>query len=292
MKPGIYSREQVSWSDYLAIPAINQSTLKWIAKSPLHYLHVLESGGSKATAAMRLGSAAHLATLEPERVLDSVAVWTAPPGKKTDNFSGKEYELFKAAADAEHREVIKQRELDEAYAIAEAVRTNKLAARYLKRGTPESVLVWVDKATGLLCKARVDWLSLSVPDVMVELKTSADVSPWVFSGRYAKMGYDVQTAFYCDGYEAITGRPLYAKCVAVEAGEPHDVIVYDLAEVVDVGRELYRGYLGKVAECRKEARWPGQSPDSELTLTLPKWRDPFESDEDVSELGLEGFGNE
>lgn len=287
MKPGIYTRVEVSEAQYRAIDAINQSTLKAIAKSPLHYQHALRFG-VKETGAMRLGTVAHAAVLEPEIIGRRFAVWVPPPEAKTDNFTGKEFKLFREASEAQGRSVIKQRELDEAYQIAEAIRSHKMAKRYLARGSAEVVLIWIDKATGLLCKARLDWVSLSVPDVMLELKTTGDVAQWVFSGRFAKMQYDVQTAFYSDGYETLTGRPLYAKCAAVESSEPHDVIVYDLAEVVDVGREMYRGYMAKLAECRAASAWPGQAPDAELALTLPKWRDPSD-DEDLTGLGLEGM---
>ena len=120
--------------------------------------------------------------------------------------------------------------------------------------------------------------------------SSFPVSPWAFSGKFAKLGYHIQTAFYCMGYRAITGRALYPKCAAVESAEPHDVIMYDLSEVVDVGEATCRELLDKLHACMKAGAWPGQAPSSELVLTLPKWIDgDDEGDNPLEDIGLEGF---
>jgi hypothetical protein len=146
--------------------------------------------------------------------------------------------------------------------------------------------VWRDKETQILCKARLDFISHAVADVMTELKTAVDVAPWSFERAFAKRSYDVQTAFYCSGYETITGRPLYPKCIAIENTEPHDIVVYDLNEVTDVGRELYREMMATLADCRKSGLWLGQHPLHEVTLHLPKWRDPEDQD-DLADIGVE-----
>lgn len=280
--PGLYRRDEI---DYEAINAVNQSTLKRIAKSPLHYQHRLEHE-LPSTVPMRLGSVAHTAILEPDRLARDYAVWN-PDGKKPD-FRGKDFEEFAALAVMSGKRVIKPAEIEAAHRMAAAVQRNQLARRYLARGQAEPILVWIDEATGIACKARLDWISTSVADVMAELKTAADVAPFAFESAFARNGYDVQTAFYCDGYKAATGRELYPKCIAVESSAPHDVIVYDLAEVVDVGRELYREMLATLAECRRTGLWLGQSPTSERTLRLPRWRDPAEADANtLDDLGLE-----
>lgn len=283
--PGIYRGLELE--EYAAIPAVNQSTLKAIGKSPLHYRHRLDAGLA-ATPPMRLGAIAHCACLEPDALGSRYAVYEPPDGKP-DRFAGKHYDAFVEAEAVLGRTVIKQRELDAALRIRSALVASKPAARYLARGEAEVVLVWHDAATQILCKARIDWLSLSVPDVLVELKTARDTGPWLFSTAFARAGYDVQTAFYHDGYHALVGREPGDKCIAIENVEPHDTVVYDLAEVVDTGREIYRGYLARLLECRKSGKWLGQCATDEQILRLPKWRDPSGDDEaDVfAELGLE-----
>lgn len=283
VEPGLYTRGEISADAYLEIDAVNQSTLKAMARSALHYRHRLEHG-EPSSAPMRLGAVAHCACLELAKLDARFAVW-APVDRLTgevlkDDYRGKEYLAFAAASALFGRTVIKQRELDAAMRIRAALWSSRLAGRYLAQGVPEVVMVWRDAVTGILCKARIDWLSLSVADVIVELKTARDVSPLAFASAFARAGYDVQAAFYHDGYTALTGREPGGKCIAIESSEPHDVIVYDENEVIDAGREIYRGYLTRLAECRTSGKWPGQGDEAEEILRLPKWRDPFDDEAD------------
>lgn len=290
VSPGLYMRGEISADAYLEIDAVNQSTLKAMAKSALHYRHRLEHG-SPSTPPMKLGAVAHCACLELGQVDTRFAVW-APVDPLTgevlsDDYRGKAYQAFAAAAALEGRTVIKQRELDAAMRIRAALWSSRLAGRYLAKGVPEVVMVWRDAVTSILCKARLDWLSLSVADVIVELKTARDASPLAFCSAFARAGYDVQAAFYHDGYTALTGREPGGKCVAIESAEPHDVIVYDAAEVIDAGREIYRGYLARLVECRASGKWPGQAAEAEEILRLPQWRDPFDDEADpFVDLGM------
>jgi hypothetical protein len=290
--PGIYTREQIP--DYTSIVAVNQSVLKHIGKSPLH-MKYRASGNAKPTTSMRLGTTAHTAILEPDRLESDFAIYkagitvTLPDGKtgvsNTDVMNGKVWDTFREYHTALGHHIIKQPELDSALRVRKAVFSNRDARRYLDMGQAERILVWRDERTGLLCKARLDWISQSVRDVLVELKTAADVSPRAFASNFAKLQYDVQTAWYIMGHEAITGRTLYPKAIAVENAEPHDVVVYDLAEVVDRGKELAREYLDLYAKCRNAGEWPGQGADGEKVLTLPFWRRGLDDDDETDFFG-------
>src|SRR5512137_1961899 len=88
---------------YAALPGVNWSTLREMAKSPLHYqyrcTHPLED-----TPQMRLGRIIHTAVLEPDALLHEVVTWEdgVRRGKVWDAFaeanadktivSGDEYE--------------------------------------------------------------------------------------------------------------------------------------------------------------------------------------------------------
>jgi hypothetical protein len=287
--PGIYDARKI---DYDGINAINQSTLKAIATSPLHYQHKLKGGSGKTTVPLRLGGVAHCAVLEPDQLARRYAVW-APVDEKTgepkkDDFKGKEYTTFAANAALHGLTVIKRREHEAALRIGKAIRSHPVARRYLDSVKhTEAVLVWVDKETGLPCKCRIDLIcDVGVP-VAVEMKTAASVARRPFETAYATYGYDIQAAFYHDGLRAVLGVEPGDKCIAVESGEPHDVVVHDLNEVIDVGRELYQELMQKVLECRRSGLWLGQEPTAERILRLPKWRDPSLADSDnLTEIGL------
>jgi exodeoxyribonuclease VIII len=280
LAPGLFRRGTI---DYASIDAVNFSTLKYMQKSPLHYRHALESPRT-ATTPMRLGTAAHTAVLEPARFITDYAVFEPEEGKAPRRGT-KAWDTFAAANDG--KELLKQPEFNAAMRIRDAVRGNVEAMRYLRKGDAEVTLVWQDKETGLWLKGRVDFISQSVPDVIADLKTARDVSPWAFQSAYAKMQYHMQAAMYADGLEAILGRPTYHKCIAVESAEPHDTVVYDvIGEPLELGREVYRDLLHKLVECRKNNEWPGASAGAEVSLRLPAWAVPDESD-DLGDLGLE-----
>lgn len=278
MKPGIY---HLSREEYEAIDAVRFSHLKHMAKSPLHFRAAV-TGHVKPGKSMRLGSLAHCLVLEPERYDDLFAVYEHPEGKKAV-FKGQNYDTFAAANPG--KTIIKADELNHASSIAHAILTYGPARRYLDKIETELSLVWRDEKTGLLCKALIDGLSHSVSNVIVELKSTTKVDPWNFRKQYADMLYHVQAAWYGMGYRALTDLQAYQKCFAVEAEQPHDVIVYDCAEVIDVGESTARELLDKVATCRLARKWPGQAGETEQSLTLPKYLE--DDEEELDSVGLE-----
>jgi hypothetical protein len=159
--------------------------------------------------------------------------------------------------------------------------------KYLRKGTAESTLVWNDKRTGILCKARVDWISAD--HVIVDLKGTKNSSEWSFGNECHKQLYHAQAAFYADGYETLF--PVYetqSKLLAVEYNEPHDLCVYGLDdETLGIGRDAYHGWLDKLIECRKSREWAGRACGLEKTLRLPRYALPDENDMDGLGLVLE-----
>lgn len=279
LRPGV---SRLSPDEYAALDAVNFSTLKFMSFSPLHYRFACDHP-RLATAPMKLGTAAHMAILEPARFAREYAVYESAEGE-TPRRGTKAWEAF-AAANAD-REILKPADFDAVLRMRDAVRRNAKALRYLRQGDAEQTLVWQDQETGVWLKSRLDWISQSVPCVICDLKTARDVRPWAFQSAYARMNYHAQAAMYGDGLEAIMGRATYHKCITVENSEPHDVVVYDvIGEPLEQGREAYRGWLKQLVECREKDEWPGLSPGAELSLRLPAWAVPDESD--LDDLGLE-----
>lgn len=277
MRPGIYLRGQV---DYDAIEAVNYSTLKHMAQSPLHYLHATKHR-KKSTRAMGQGTATHLLVLEPD---DFEASYTVYPGPTRQ---GNAWKAFEAAAKAAGKMVLKQSELDLVLAMRDAVWSNPRAAEYLRGGHAEVVMVWVDEETGLLCKGRLDYLrDDSVPS---DLKTTASVEHRFFSQNCAKMQYHVQSAFYSDAVGVLTKKqPESFPVIAVESKPPHDVVPYVLdADELAKGRDEYRRLLSKVKECRESGEWPGYANGLEMPLKLPAWVTPGDEGDDL-ELTING----
>jgi hypothetical protein len=278
----------VSYETYAKLGGVNISTLKELGRSPLHYRHRLAN--PKESKPLTLGSAAHCAVLEPERFDRDHAVW----GERTESGRlrpriGKAYEAFEVLN--AHRKILTEPEQVDALAMQAAVRSSAPAMRYLRAGEPEVTMQWVDEETCAPCRGRADWITTDAGwPVIVGLKTARDCRPILFGNQAAKLGYHLQWAFYRDGFEKIHGKAPRMVEIVVESVAPHDVAVYIIpAEIIEQGRAEYRDLLVRLADCKRANNWPGAVP-GETHLTLPSW--VYDSDDDVSGLELEGFGNE
>lgn len=278
--PGL--RTRVPFADYQELAGVHATSLKVLARSPLHYRHQLEH--APESKAMRLGTVAHTAVLEPHRFLAEYVLWdrqTASGASAPRN--GKAWEDFKASAG--RKKIVTRAEYEHAVAIAAAVHRNREAMRYLVEGEPEVSMQW--ELDGLHCKGRLDWLP-SKGDALVGLKTTRDAGPVPFGNQACKLGYDISWAFYADGYETLKGERRRTIEIVVESAPPHDVVVYVVPdEILDRGRDLYRAFIRQLLECEAADEWPGIGGGREQTLTFPTWA--FQEDED--DLGLEGSDN-
>jgi hypothetical protein len=272
--------------DYDGIDAVNISRLLLLRTSPLHF----RAAQKRITKPMSLGTAAHCATLEPDRFGERFAMWvgTHPEGAKDSKGkdcsgkkrirSGKEWEAFEAGCEIMGQTVLTESEHKDALAIAQAVHSDPLAHSFLEFGKPERVLTWTDKRTGIACKGRTDW-DYQAPrlELIVDLKTAADVTPFRFLSAAARLGYHVRMAWYADGYQAITGRFPRVMVIAVESAPPHDVVCYELDdEVLAIGREEYGRLLDTLVDCRRSGQWPGIGGGTLQRFALPKWAQPSE----------------
>src|SRR5690349_11438930 len=121
----------MSREEYDALKRTNFSRLKLLAKSPAHYLH----GFGPESAPMRLGTAAHAATLEPAKFASGFVVY-----KKRRQ--SKEWDAFEAAAERAGQTVLTEAEHVEAVAMAAAIRNHPVASRLLSGGNAEVSLTW------------------------------------------------------------------------------------------------------------------------------------------------------
>lgn len=266
-------------NEYRAIDALNISRLKELGRSALHYQHRLSH--PLVTSPLTLGTAAHCATLEPERFGRQFAVWD----RRTDSGrmaprNGKWWDAFQAANDT--RTILTEDERDEALTIATAVRADPVAMRYLEAGEPEVTMTWEPGRKG-----RVDWLTaIGGAPVLVGLKTTRDCRHFSFGSQAAKLGYALQWSWYYQGYVTITGKYPKVVEIVVESAPPHAVAVYMIPDdILEYGKEQYEGLLDTLAECERTQRWPGPYIDEQV-LTLPSWVYGPVVD-DIAELELE-----
>ena len=263
MKPGIYTADQLSNTEYHAGPGISCTGLKKIAVSPLHY----KNGDHKQTAAMFMGSATHSAILEPESFAKQYV--TMPAGKDRRS---TEYKALAAEYGADN--VLSGADSHQIHMMQKAVRANPVAHKWLyeQPGRNELSVYAKDPETGVLVRCRFD--RLLDRGFSPDLKTTTDASPRGFSNAIAKYGYAFQAAFYLDTYYWATGDVLDGfGFIAAESKAPHNVMCYRLDdESIAVGREQYRSALNIYANCLESGVWDGYDGASEEQLIgLPFW---------------------
>lgn len=256
---------------YRADPGINYSSLKHGAVSCLTMKAAIDGLLKKPGQSVNVGSAVHALVLQPDRFDELVAVAKKVDGRTKE---GKAYkEEFEAKIAGKGLAVIDEAELVTCTAMKQAVRQHPAAAALLERpGAPEITLVW--DVGGIRCKARCDYVidgEAGEPDIIVDLKTTADASPAAFARSIADLGYHLQAAWYLQGYEAVTGRRAEYRIIAVENEYPYDVVVYRIGrETLQIGYHQIGECLKRYAECVASGEWPGYAAE-ELEIGLPIW---------------------
>lgn len=278
-------------TEYSAIDAVNWSTLKHMATSPLAYRWAVDHYGQDDTYSRHDLRAIHVAVLTPEAWESSVYV--------------AETRRSKAMLDAHpEQEVITAETAATCQAIAEAVRNHPVAGPIITgKGWSERVIQWVDPSTGLDCKGRIDhvqWTPDPEPVKIWDLKQMRPMPGW-FLKKYKKMepmerlalwtlrhAEDMewcgQAAHYRAGVRVSTGRDCIAGLILYLMGPPIDVYVCPFEDYVLDEAEAWRGsLLARVAECRKTGRWPGvceqilplsMSDDGEVTIEEVEEEEP------------------
>lgn len=270
---------------YDAIDALNMSRLKAIAHSPRMYRYALEN--PKTSSALTLGTAAHVAVLEPERYEEQFCIWgsTTAAGAMSPR-RGQYWEAF--VANAGKRTILTPEEHSRAQAIAAAVRFDERANQYLGEGDAEVTLEWNLPAPlgGRPAKARVDWITkVGGKPYLVGLKSARDCRHHQFANQAAKLKYHLSWSYYLDGYTAITGRVPQLREIVVDSEAPHSVAVYAIDnDVILQGREEYWELVKTLNECEARDEWPGPVRDEQV-LTLPTWA--YRSNDDLRDLDLE-----
>ena len=255
--------------DYRSAPAIAGSDAKHILppKTPAHYAaHMAGELKREPSKAMLLGTMAHLAVLEPQK-LDTAFV-ERPEGIDLRTKLGKEWKESVGSMP-----VLDQDEARAVRGIRDSIAANR-AARQLLAETQSEVALFAEHRTGLWIKGRVDALKVvdDMECVIVDVKTtSAGADYNTFSRQAASLNYHVSAAWYCHlcGLNGLPPARFY--WIAVETSAPYAVAVYEIApDALELGASLMSDALGLIAECEDAGVWPGYAPEVQ-SLNLPAW---------------------
>lgn len=250
---------------YHSLPGVSASGMKEFFRSPAHYRVWLKEK-PEPTPAMRIGTLAHLAVLEPAAFRAKTVV--APVVDRRTKDGKAIWEQF--LAENAGKEVITADEREMLVGMGDAVETHRVAVSLLTSGRPEVSAFATHESTGLALKGRFDWFNQDA-GIIVDLKTTDDASPSGFAKAIAAFKYHLQAAHYMQ-LATLNGidHPKF-RFIAVEKKPPYAVAVYDLdvATIEFADRELSR-ILEALASCQAFDSWPGYAEDIQ-TISLPKW---------------------
>ena len=231
------------------------------------------------------GNLAHCAVLEPEEFEKRYAIVPegAPRRPTEAQWNAKKPSEDSIAAMAWWREfnektsgktIVTHDQYETAVRQAVSVRALPDIGEALANGKPEVSAFWTDEETGVECRCRPDFVN-SVRDnavLLLDVKTFSSASPNEFRRQVARKRYDVQAAFYSDGYEKASGMEVLGFIfLAVETEYPFAANAFMLdEESLDAGRTKYRKNLRTYAECMRTNTWPGYSTGIDI-IRLPSW---------------------
>lgn len=242
---------EISFDQYKQIDAVNASFIKRFAKCPAEAHLPMET-----TRNMVIGSAVHALALEGEESF--LSQYTVAPNVDKRTKDGK-------ATWAEFQEANQGKELltaDEMMIVNGCVKSLKahpLASRMLREseGQPEVTLQWIDEATGLDMKSRLDRLPLPDKRTIIDIKTTSDASLHGFTRQIVNMLYDLQAAVYTNGAKACGIDVDSFVFIAVQNSAPFQVSVVAISDEwmswaqSDVDRQL-----GLIKQCKVRGIWP------------------------------------
>jgi hypothetical protein len=164
--------------DYHATDALGSSGLKLLRRSPAHYFGQTldpQRPVREATPAMKAGTLAHCAILEPDKVAERYIV--RPDGLEGRTKDGKAW----LAALPVGIEAATAEQMQTAQRQAAAVRALPEIGPLLANGHAEVSAFWIDEATGAQCKCRPDFVHGTPSGViLLDVKTTQDAAPDAF----------------------------------------------------------------------------------------------------------------
>ena len=274
LEPGIY--HDMPADEYHRHIGVTHSFLVQCQRSLAHG-HAYRRVGKDATADMRFGKAYHTLLLEPAKFAETYHIWSGlPRNKLAKNGGGKEEydELLEAVKDADL--IITKADHADMLAMAARLREEKELIPLLEcPGEYELTIAWIDKVTGLPCRARLDKLARSL-DMIVDLKKARSAEGWKFGSQGAMLGYDIEAAFYVDGAEQVGLGSNGFAFVAQEDTDPFLPAVFNVGdEEMEAGRRKYRPMMPAIAKCCEMDVWPGY-PSFVQAFKMPRYAYPEE----------------
>lgn len=155
-------------------------------------------------------------------------------------------------------------------AMLKAVSRHHTAADLLRGATVEESF-YVTDSNGILRKCRTDAIS-ACGRIILDLKTTDDVSDWGFGKTISQRRYHVQAAWYLDILKMLYGNdaPDIFAFIAVQKTRPYDCAVHVISpQQIELGRQYYQRDLMTYLDCQLTGEWHGKDGGKILEPKLP-----------------------
>jgi hypothetical protein len=276
MAPGVY--DDVPAEAYHADPALSSTGARQLLppSCPARFRWD-QLYGQPPKAVFDFGQAAHLAALGagPDLVIVEAPDWRT-----------KRAQQLRDGARAEGAVPLLEHQYEQVQAMAAALRAHPVAGPVFAPGSGrgEVSLWWADRPTGVMRRARLDWLREPVAErrlIVPDYKTCRSASPEAFRKATAEYGYHQQADWYTAAVQALGLAPGGAAFVFIcqEKDPPYLVATYELdAVALRIGAAKNRAALETFAECTATGRWPGYGDEPQL-ISLPPWAEIRDTEE-------------
>jgi hypothetical protein len=273
LEPGVYSlTDEEYFAPALANATLSSSGAKLLLApgGPARFRHQLDTGSVTVKREFDVGHAVHTLVLgSGPKLIRITGTGASGPDAWQNNYDKAKVKRARKVGAVPMR----PSDFADAHAMAVAVRKHRAGRKLLSHGLPERTLIWQDPATGVMCRAKADWLR---PDGIVDLKTTPSAAPDALSKSVYNFGYYLQAAFYLRGFRAAADRTVAAVpffgFVAVETAPPYLVHAHQLSDrALAYGDRKVSEALERYRDCTESGVWPGY-PDDEITeIDLPAW---------------------
>lgn len=265
-EPGIYDMDNETYHSHrYALSSSGARTL--ITASPAHFRYE-QDHPQPVKKIWDIGNAAHKLVLGNGPTLRKIE-------HETWNTNVAKAAVLKAREAGEIP--LKPADYQMVHDMADALRRHPVASLLFdpEHGTPEQSLFWRDQPTGVMRRARLDWLPnprsgrLIIPDY----KTCVSAKPEKLERVIDDLGYHQQDDTYRSGCHALGIADADAAFVFVcqEKTAPYVITVIEVnATARRIAAARNRRALETFAKCTATSYWPGYSDDV-VSVAVPPW---------------------
>lgn len=277
----VYGMDEKTY--HAPVDELSSTGAKLILESPAKFKYQVLDGNRVWREGFDLGTAVHTKVLGVgEKFTEYPKEHLTPSGNASTKAATVEWESEQRAAG---KILLTPDQARQADAMAESVLAEPESRALFERDGHSEVSIF-DELTGVKRRGRIDYFPTK-GGFVVDLKTTADASPFGFRTAVERFGYYIQYGHYLDILERITGEKRDMIFVAVEKTPPYLVNVIRFDEDEDFARFAETEALQAVddyRQCMATGEWPGYLRNG-ITKIKPSMRliydfqDRYESEE-------------